>query len=289
MLVLHQEKSGISAALKTGINASDAKYISFFDIDDICADNYIKVLCNHAASNKEFDVLVFKRYLIYRETASIPGSGAVKARKMDKISLLKNVLFDTTRFGNIHNILVKREFINIHRLRFAEGYSYYEDYDFMYRAYAVADRILYLDKWLYGYVVKREGSVMSSYSADKLKCLKLFKKLEKPLMETVPEFAPLFKQYAIARIYWSVLWQTARVSPSYISFKIFTKRTCAKEYMRMLKGFPEKKVKKLRTLFLFSEPLYYLVAKTIGRRYTSLGKTTEAVIRQAALACPKPG
>ncbi len=287
MLVIHQEKAGISEALNAGINASDAKYIAFFDIDDICASDYISSLVA-CSDNEYFDVLVFKRKLLYSLSDSIPVNVPAKPYVITKEELLEDVLFDSIRFGNIHNIMVKRDFINCHGLRLPEGYAYYEDYDFMYRAYAATDKIMFLDKWLYGYIVRSEGSVMSSYSPEKLKCMEIFKALEKPLAQQVPQFVPLFKQYALPRIYWSILWQTALVSPSYRAYKSFVVETMAEEYMKRLKGFPEKKVKLLRSLFLFSKNLYFITAKIFGRRYTSLRKADEATIQEAAAACPKP-
>ncbi len=287
MLVLHQNNGGISKAVNAGIDASDAQYIAFFDIDDVCSADYVSSL-SECARALEFDVLVFKRRLLYSSSESVPAGSSEKAGLIDKEELLQDVLFDTVRFGNIHNILVKRDFINRSKLRLPEGYAYYEDYDFMYRTYAAAEKILFLDKWLYGYIVRSEGSVMSVYSPEKFKCMVIFGNLEKTLEKQVPRFAPLFKKYALSRIYWSLLWQTALVSPSYRSFMNFIAETKAQEYLKRLKEFPEQKVKLLTSLFFFSKRLYYITARTLGKRYTSLRIADEDTLRKAAAACPKP-
>lgn len=287
MLVLHQNNGGISKAVNAGIDASNAQYIAFFDIDDICSADYVSSL-SECAGDMEFDVLVFKRRLLYHPSESVPAGPLEKPGLIDKEKLLRDVLFDTARFGNIHNILVKRDFINKRKLRLPVGYAYYEDYDFMYRIYAAAEKILFLDKWLYGYIVRSEGSVMSAYSHEKFKCMVIFTYLEKTLKEQVPRFAPLFKKYALPRIYWSLLWQTALVSPSYRSFMSFIDETEAEEYLKRLKGFPEQKVTLLTSLFFFSKRLYYIIARTFGKRYTSLRTVDEDTLRKAAAVCPKP-
>ncbi len=286
-ILLHQENAGVSAARNLGIKHSDAEYIAFFDIDDICSENYVKELLIQC-QNEKFDVLVFKRFLLYEGKKEMPPSGKPGLIRLEREEILKEILFDTDRFGNIHNILVNRFFICKENIRMNPSYKYYEDFDYAYRVFAAAKRILFLDRWLYGYVVKQKGSIMATYSIEKVRSMQVIRNLEQVMAKEVPAFAPLFEKYALPRLYWSLLWQTALVAPSYRSFKMFANTTGAKKYMKRLKGFPEKKVIVLRSLFLLSDKAYYLTVKKLGGNYTALGAVKEDAIKEAAIDCPKP-
>ncbi len=308
-LTIHQENTGIGRARNRAIDVSDAEYIAFFDIDDICAPDYVKELLDAIDGKEDFDALVFKRKKLYgsedaegfrkgeesvgKEDMICPGNKGLNKPEekkcpyhADKDVMLRDVLFDTEKYGNIHNLLVKRELTDRYNIRMNTELAYYEDYDFCYRVLGRADRIAYLDRWLYGYVVKREGSIMAKYSPEKLRCLRVTKELEPVFEESAPEFASTFKRYAQARLYWSALWQTALASPSYGDFLDFARATNARVYMRKLGSFPERKVRFLRALFFTSKPLYYLAAKMLGRRYTAITPADRDMLKDAATACP---
>ncbi len=293
MLIIHQENGGVSAARNAGLDASDAEYVGFFDIDDICVPDYIPTIKNIAARENgedDFDVLIFNRVTFLSGDHTFPGRDDCSVREVSREEILKGVLFDPHRYGiGVIITLLRRGYVNETGLRFAEGYPYYEDGHFLYRALVGAERMIHLDRWLYGYIVKHEGSAMARFDGERLRCLKLFKELEGKFEIKAPGFAPVFRKYGVSRIYWSVLWQAALVSPSRKAFLKFARSTHADVYMRMLGGFPEGKVRILRRMFLISRNLYYLTVKLCGGRYSSLGKAADAQLDEAAKLCPDPG
>ena len=284
--VILPEHAGVGAARNRGIEASDADYITFFDVDDICSPDYAENLVREA-EHGGFDVLIFNRKSLADPTLTVPETAETESESVSKEEQLKAVLFDDTRYGGVYNLLLDRLFVERAELRFAEGYPYYEDGNFLYRALAHAEKIRRLDCWLYGYIAQRGGSAMARFTPERLRCLGLLKALE-PEFDAVPEFSALFRRYGVSRIYWSVLWQAALVSPSETAFLRFAENTWASDYMRLLHGFPDRKVFILRKLYLTSKRLYYRTSRLLGRRYTLLGKVSPEVLDEAARLCPKP-
>ncbi|MCR5119520.1 MAG: glycosyltransferase [Lachnospiraceae bacterium] len=286
--VIRRENGGAAAARNTGLDASDAEYVAFFDIDDICAEDYVKTIKDQV-SQGGFDILIYDRVMLYDDTKNISGNTACTAVDVSKEDMLKKALFDSEHFGGIHNILISKKYLDSNKLRFAEGYPYYEDFDFTYRCLALSEKTLYLKRTLYGYAVKHDASAMAKFSSDRLRCLELYEKLDKVIAKEAPGFADLFEKYAAARIYWSVLWQAALAAPSCRAFLKFAKQSHANIYMGMLKGYPEKKVRLLRRLFLFSKTLYYLTVRLLGDKYTAVERVPAEVLEESAEYCPDPG
>ena len=264
------QHGGVSAARNAGIWESTADYIAFFDVDDICSSDYLSSL-KSAAGKGEYDVLLFCRKIIFDDkgTAIDNSEDSGSLEPGVRSVLLKEILTDETRFGGIHCILLNRSFVEREQLFFAEGYPYYEDTEYLYRVIAMAEGgIKVLNKYLYGYIARHDGSAMARFTPDRIRCLSLLENLEDMFEQKVPEFAPLYKRYGVSRIYWSVLWQAALAAPSLSVFRKFAYDTGAQEQMRKVAGFPDSKVNILRRLFIMSQPMYYATVRALGSRYS---------------------
>ena len=264
---------GVSAARTAGIRESGAEYIAFFDVDDVCSPDYVSTLKEISARGVS-DVFLFCRKMLFDDKgviASAGEEGPLPVMRTGRQDLLNEILTDETRFGGIHCILMRRSFVECNGLLFAEGYPYYEDTEYLYRVLAMASEEIYVtDRYLYGYIARHTGSAMARFTRDRIRCLSLLSGLE-PLFESrVPGFAPKYKQYGVSRIYWSVLWQAALSAPSYGEFRKFASDTGADDKMRMLSGFPDRKVRLLRRLYLISRRVYYMTVRILGRRYSKV-------------------
>ena len=148
--VVHQEKSGVSAARNRGIIECNAKYIWFVDADDEVLPNAISVICN-AINQHPCDCYLFgieKRCGITKEI--IANSKTEQLSSIVEIAQRFDVLFSQNLLNPLWNKVFDRTVIEKHNLRFKKMVSG-EDAEFVLRFFAHAQSMCVMTDVLYRY------------------------------------------------------------------------------------------------------------------------------------------
>ena len=183
--VIHQANKGLSAARNIGLDVATGEYIVFVDSDDHISLNMIET-CIKKATEKDIDLLLFDWI------CEMP-KGKYEKHKIDKTYcvnrdwFLKGILSDEIQ-SYVWNKFYKRNLWKKHR--FPEGLTF-EDLYIMPQVFFDANKIEYIEQWLYYYNRTNLNSITSNLNAKNkygVFCalenrLKLFKEKEFNIFE----------------------------------------------------------------------------------------------------------
>lgn len=168
--VITQDGKGLANARNCGFDYSSGKFISYIDSDDFVDRNlYSNLIYQINNINVEFDIamtdyhqvtsdgkLLKKIYQIGEDTEKYVGE-----------DFLGHVLKEKKCFWNVWRYIYRREFLEIHGIRFLEG-SLSEDMDYIAKVYASHPRFIFFHCPFYNYCVGRGDSLMDRPTLKRL-------------------------------------------------------------------------------------------------------------------------
>lgn len=260
--VLIQENKGVSSARNYGLNVAQGNYVCFVDCDDLIHPRYLELLIDAIyQTNCNIALGYMTRYEHDFEKAIQP------ATKMDIDVFLYDYLFYGSKY-QIPTAIFKKSIIDTHKLTFREGEKYGEDVHFTWRAFATQENVAITPNFIYCYC-DRPGSATNTLNPERIRAINLIKELEPYMQERRSSFYPIFKQYAVARQYWSLLWRAAITFKKYSAFINYISNFNMDENLKKLKNAPDRKVAISSRIFCASPFLYYKFIRlyfTLNRR-----------------------
>lgn len=164
--VICQENKKLGAARNLGISIATGKYLCFLDADDFIEESMLEELYQKAKDN----VLDFVTFDLNCFGGSEEDN--LKYQFYDRSKLgIKDRIYSGVQFWNDFfkfqdpvisacSVYFDRNFINENKLRFQEN-LFYEDNEFMIKAYLKANKLMYIPKQYYCRRI-RQGSIMTT-------------------------------------------------------------------------------------------------------------------------------
>lgn len=268
--VLNQENSGVSSARNKGILYSTAEYITFVDVDDFVTENYSELL--EEARKKSIDLFLFQSKRVKNIKLSkyrCKRKDFFLMNEIENEKIIMDFIINPTKYG-VYNLLLKRQYFQ--KFLFKEGLPYYEDYEYIYRIFVEQKKIYLSQEQIYLYI-QRENSAMNKFNKERLTSMRAIEDLSKLIQSNCSfEIYKKFEEWAVARIYWSILWQSVFAFNNYSEFKKFFQKTKAVDYLNKLKNILQLRVKWISKIFLFSPKLYYYLINVICKKNTKIVK-----------------
>lgn len=203
IIIVNQENQGLSGARNTGIVHAKGDYVWFVDSDDFIEPNTVAQLMD-IVLEKKLDILAFELFItnetndgFIKEKYVIPSN--VNDKVVDGMDFVASVGMPPAAWCALY----RRQFLLENDLKFMPSILH-EDQEFTPRAYCLARRISFLNKYVYNYV-QREGSIMKSYdkiakkSRDLLTiCDSLYTFAEQYLDKTHPAYQTILDKISFA-------------------------------------------------------------------------------------------
>lgn len=184
VFVVHDENHGVSHARNTGVALARGMYILFLDSDDFWDQGLLAAL--ETLAQQEPDMMVFGNYYLQESGCSITGiPDAVIPMGESGLEYL-NALFRLDKRPRAYPVcyVYRRSFLQEQELRFREDMIVSEDFELLYRCFAVAKCIVGTSQPFYCYRM-RAGSATSSLTLKKL-------------MDNLISKAEVFRRYPVS-------------------------------------------------------------------------------------------
>lgn len=250
--VIHQKNGGVSSARNTGLRNAAGKYVCFVDVDDQIAADYLETLLSAITSTGQRVAVAH----ITRDASDLLNSGAADTIVWKSLDFLREFLYRGIKYSICACMFEKDCFIG-NELFFPEGYRYSEDVYVLWQLFAREQQIAEIHRKLYLYYDNPYSAMNQRIDIRRMDAIKLMKKLESILGDLSPEFAPEFKQYAVARHHWSILWQAAMMIGNYREFTEYCREFAMKEELKKLLTYPEARISLSSRIYLVSPWMYY--------------------------------
>lgn len=169
--VIHQENGGLSNARNTGLANCHGEYIMFIDSDDIVSHDICQCLLDLLNKN-DANIAICEADHVFNHEPHFSLSSQVKIyNKNDAIcEMWYQRSFLPSAWGKLYDANI---FKNI---RFTEGIIF-EDIDIMHEAFYLADKIVYTDAKLYGYMHHEDSITTKPFAKKDLIILDICQKL----------------------------------------------------------------------------------------------------------------
>lgn len=196
IIIIHQENRGFSGARNAGLDVAKGEFLSFIDSDDFIRETMLQELHNALLQN-EADFSACAVEFMRTDTGASTFSG--NSETCTALDYRESLDYLCNKYlFNVWNKLYRHDTIS--DIRYVEGVVC-EDVGYTASVFERIKKTVYVDKPLYVYRLKREGSSGMTYDARKLPAIEEFERFITYLKDNgYPDMATDVRRHQLALI-----------------------------------------------------------------------------------------
>lgn len=172
--VFHKKNGGLSDARNYGFERSTGNLVSFVDSDDIVAENFIEILYK-GVEEKNADIVIATSCNVNETEKSIVNGNSAEYVLVNTPDALEKMYYDSEKylitFVTAWAKLVKRNIVE--KALFPVGKTHEDEFT-TYKWYLEAKNIVFINTAIYGYRIRGNSIMTSSYSPKRLDAIEAF-------------------------------------------------------------------------------------------------------------------
>lgn len=180
--VLHQKNGGAAAARNAALSQCRGEYLTFVDGDDYIHERLIEVLVDKLEAQAA-QISICGWQDVYEDTVAAPALVEGNIEIYDTEKALENMLYQRSYDTAMWAKLYRRELFE--GIFFPVG-NLYEDIAIIYKIFARAKKVVYVDYAGYYYLLREQGTTLQAFKPGKMDLIDVADEMADFLLERFP-------------------------------------------------------------------------------------------------------
>lgn len=257
--IIKKSNGGVSSARNAGIEAAKGDHIIMIDSDDVLAPGFLDLYRNMIDANPSCDIYSSGFKVCFNENDKIYED----SKKQDEYQALswneaQIDFFSRTIKFLLPTLLLKKQFLDINKIRFDENVRYSEDVQFIWRCLAYnRNNILHSTAEYYHYIL-HSGSTMTASGLTKIKTG--ISGVDRLYLETREKYCEEIRDAFLPRQYFSILHGASKMISYQLFSKLYRENNCSIQIKKHLVS-KSLKLKAVTFMLLYCRPIGYYVLR----------------------------